>query len=369
MKLLVDGKEAFPELINLIQTAEKSIYINMFIWRNDDIGRRIATELVNAAGRGVKIIISKDRYGAVLEYCEECRSSFFHRKPTISERFNCYVLEWFYHLGFLGPKVADAAVDKLYLDFINNPNIKVEDKINKCDHSKFYIFDNETVVLGGINIEDKELTTDWRGLSYHDYMVEITEQELVNEFIKMTMDANRPTQSMRHFTINRKLPKHVFEMRDSYLQIINNAEKTLTIVMAYVSTLSDFEKAILTAANRGVDINIVIPNSANFQDDLNKKFITRIVKESNGKVKSYLCPNMLHAKLVMNEKTISLGSCNITKKAFKKLDELNLITDNDDFAFAKSVRDSVVQTIEESNKFTKDVRYNSFRAFCESIIM
>lgn len=372
MKLLTDGKMAFPEIIDLITGSKNSIYINMFIWRNDDIGRRLAKEILDAADRGVEVTISKDRYGAVLEYCEECRSSFFHREPTGSELFNSYVLEWFYHLGMTGPKNVPASNDELYSAFINHPRIKTEDRKNKYDHSKYYIFDNKTVVLGGINIEDKELTVDWRGQSYHDYMVKITEPELVSGFIRKTQETSEMDVSVgpnTTFNINRKEPVRHFEMRDSYLKIINESEKSLLMLMAYISTLPDFMKALLDASERGVDISIVIPRAANFQDDLNKKCISRLIRESGGKIKAYLYPNMLHAKLVMSEKTISVGSCNITKKAFKTLDELNIVADNDDSDFAASVKKSVKDSIEESAPFTENVKYSRLRAGLESIIM
>lgn len=362
MKLLVDGKEAFPEIIELIRKTKKSIYINMFIWRNDDIGRKMAAELIAAADRGVVISVSKDRYGAVLEYCEECKSSFFHRRPTGFELLSSYVLELFYGLGIERPANISEAEDELYKAFVNHPNIQLEDTKNKYDHSKYYIFDDETVVLGGINIEDKEVTLDRLGQSYHDYMVEVTEKPLVEEFTNMILPKE-------HFKVNRKEPTRHFEMRDSYLKIINESEESLTILMAYISTLPDFMEALYKAAERGVKVSIIIPKRANFQDNLNKKCIRELIKKSGGAIKAYLYPNMLHAKLLMSENTISVGSCNITKKAFKTLDELNLTIENDGSDFAEAVGDSVRKSLNESEVFTENVKYNALVAALESIIM
>ena len=70
--LLVNGTEAFPEILNCIEKAQKSIEINMFIWRGDNIGKTVAQAVLNAAEREVKVFISVDRYGLVLEKCEEC---------------------------------------------------------------------------------------------------------------------------------------------------------------------------------------------------------------------------------------------------------------------------------------------------------
>ena len=87
-KLLVDGVVAFEEILNCINAAQSSILINMFIWREDAIGIRLANAVLSAAGRGVRVTISVDRVGMILERCEEQGRSFFHRNPDVIERFS-----------------------------------------------------------------------------------------------------------------------------------------------------------------------------------------------------------------------------------------------------------------------------------------
>ena len=153
--LLVDGKEAFPEIINCINNAKKYIRINMFIWRDDNIGNEIASVLLNAANRGVKVDISVDRYGVVLEKSEESKKSFFHKEQTLTEKIKSKTLEMVYPMDNTPKKVKDEESD-LYTQIINHPNISVSKDVFKADHSKYYIFDDDIVILGGINIEDKE---------------------------------------------------------------------------------------------------------------------------------------------------------------------------------------------------------------------
>ena len=68
--LFIDGKNAFPAILKAIENARFSLYINMFIWRDDAIGNRIGEAVLSAAERGVKVFISVDRYGVVLEKAE-----------------------------------------------------------------------------------------------------------------------------------------------------------------------------------------------------------------------------------------------------------------------------------------------------------
>ena len=69
-KLLVDGENAFNEILSCIDNAKHVIKVNMFIWRDDEIGNEIGKHLYDAANRGVKIFISIDRFGDVLENIE-----------------------------------------------------------------------------------------------------------------------------------------------------------------------------------------------------------------------------------------------------------------------------------------------------------
>ena len=95
-RLLVDGAEAFDEILRCIDAAQSSVLINMFIWRDDDIGVRLADSVLRAADRGVSVMISVDRVGMVLERCEEHGRSMFHRAPDISERLKIAILRMGY---------------------------------------------------------------------------------------------------------------------------------------------------------------------------------------------------------------------------------------------------------------------------------
>ena len=65
-ELLICGKRFFERLAESIRTAQTSIIVNMFIWRNDELGVALAQLLLDAADRGVRISICKDRYGVIL---------------------------------------------------------------------------------------------------------------------------------------------------------------------------------------------------------------------------------------------------------------------------------------------------------------
>lgn len=370
ISLLTDGKEAFPEILKCIDNAEKSIEINMFIWRGDNIGKTIAQAVLDAAARGVKVFISVDRYGFVLEKCEESTHSFFHEKPTLTETVKINTLKFLYPT--LADKNAPKADHQLLFDkLISHPNIVISKDVFKADHSKYYIFDEKILILGGINIEDKENGQDISGRRYRDYMVKISSAETVKKF-RLKLEKNIDSDSELRFTVNNKIISPVrFEAEEMLLSIINGAQKELIIVMAYFSLLPNFIKAIHKAWKRGVEITIIIPEHANFQDDLNRKTVKKLMKICQNGLNLYFFKGMVHAKLLCNKKTLTMGSTNITKKAFNQLAELNITLNRTDAVFFKDIEESIQKTISESIKIAsaKDIKFNLTMTLLESLFV
>ena len=369
LTLLVNGRQAFPEIIRCIEEAQTSLEINMFIWRDDRIGNRMAQAVLAAADRGVTVYISVDRYGVVLEKCEECKRSFFHKEQTLTEKMKSRLLEVFYPENTQPGAVKDEHTD-LYQRIMAHPNIRVSADVFKADHSKFYIIDDRILFLGGVNIEDKENGQDLSGRVYGDYMARLEGEEYVRAF-REKLATGRDTLEDVFFGLNRKEPVRRFEMEELYLDLINGAQQELHITMAYFSPLEHFVEAILAAHRRGVKVTVLIPQRANFQNDSNRRTICQLLKGSNGGIRVWLSPKMLHTKLVMNEKTISFGSTNITKKAFNQLDELNLFVPNDDSEFAKAMLESIASDIRISQPVTDpdEVEHNRLMAWLEGFMV
>ena len=369
MTLLVNGAQAFPEIIRCIEAARKSVAINMFIWRDDVIGNRMAEAVLHAADQGVNVHISIDRYGVVLEKCEESKRSFFHKRQSLPEQIKIRGLELFYPRNGRPGRVKDEYTP-LYRRVMEHPNIEVSADVFKADHSKWYLIDDEILFLGGINIEDKENGCDINGQVYGDYMVKLSDKAYVEAF-QHKLRTGRNLSDGVFFGINRKQPNRHFEMEQLYLDLIREATTDLHITMAYFSPLKKFLKAITDAHKRGVRITIVIPQNANFQNASNRRSVRKLLKATDGQIEVYLSPKMLHTKLVMNDRFLSFGSTNITKKAFRQLDELNLFVKKDDSPFVAAFPASVADDIKTAKRVCRyqDVTYRPLLAFVESFLV
>ena len=369
IQLLVNGARAFPAIIRAIEGAKKSVEINMFIWRDDKIGNRMAEAVLAAAGNGARVRISVDRYGVVLEKCEECKRSFFHKEQTVTERLKARLLELAYPENSPGGRVRDEYTP-LYRRLMAHPNIQVSAEVFKADHSKYYIIDDEILFLGGINIEDKENGQDISGRIYGDYMALLSGRAFVEAF-RAKLASGKNTRDDLFFGLNQKRPVRRFEMEGLYLDLINSAQKELHITMAYFSPLKRFTDAIVAAHRRGVRVTILVPERANFQNDSNRRTLRRLLRETEGGIGVYLSPRMLHTKLVMNEKTISFGSTNITKKAFAQLDELNLFLPRTKPPFCAALEESVAAGLREARPAGsyREIQYRPLMAFFEGFMV
>ena len=369
MTLLVNGQRAFPEIIRCIEAAKTAVEINMFIWRDDAIGNRMAQAILTAADRGAKVSISVDRYGVVLEKCEECKRSFFHKEQTMTEKLKSALLEVFYPENTTPGRVRDEYTD-LYRRVIAHPNIQVSADVFKADHSKYYIIDEEILFVGGVNIEDKENGADLMGRVYGDYMAKLEGAEYVRIF-REKLATGRNVREDLFFGLNLKEPVRRFEMEQLYLDMIGGAREELHITMAYFSPLKHFVDAIIAAHRRGVRVTIVVPQRANFQNDSNMRTLRRLLKATDGGIAVYLSPRMLHTKLVMNEQYISFGSTNITKKAFAQLSELNLFVRRDDSPFANAMLESIANDRAEARQIRdfRQIQYRRVLAFLEGFMV
>ena len=365
-KLLVDGAMAFEEILNCINTSQNSVLINMFIWREDAIGIRLANAVLSAADRGVRVTISVDRVGMVLERCEEQGRSFFHRNPDLIERFKIAFLKLSYPQNF-GKAKKHSDCPGLLEKILSHPNITIERERKKNDHSKYYVIDDQILILGGINVEDKECGADCSGRVYQDYMLKLEGRDYVQTFFDK-LRHNRDTADGYRFRLNNKtLPEPLFEMKDSFLSIINNAKRELVIVMAYFAPLPPIIDAIIAAWKRGVKIRILTPENPNFQKNSNRKTLSTLMKRCSNDIEVVFSPKMVHTKLVYSENVIMFGSCNITNLAFKQLGELDIEFNNLDTPLTTHIKESVEENFSISHTISdyRQIKYSPFVAWLE----
>jgi putative cardiolipin synthase len=134
--LLRYGRDAFSIRIAMIDQAEKTIDLQVYIWQPDETGRILAERLIQAADRGVRVRLLVDDMG--LGGTDEGVASM-DAHPNIEIRiFNPFAHRTFSNLDFL--------VDL--------------DRVNHRMHNKSIVTDNSFAVIGGRNIGDHYFSVD-----------------------------------------------------------------------------------------------------------------------------------------------------------------------------------------------------------------
>ena len=365
LRVLTDGQESFKRIIQQIRQAEKSVDINMFIWRDDRIGNHVGKELLAAADRGVEVSISKDKLGSVFEKAEENRQSFFHKDFDVRLWLRQKVINSFYRT--LGEAAScKQEPNDLVNSILAHKNIHIDKDKIKGDHSKYFIFDDKVLIIGGMNIETKAVHHDVSGTKWNDYMVEITGERFVCKLKEELSGIERHDRnSWFEFVFNTKDKIRQFEIKSKILELLSSARKTVHIEMAYFGD-TDITNKIIEIANAGIKVTILLPKRANLQTDLNHKVMKHILTKTNGSVNIYFCRNMLHAKMMcIDEKIILIGSANLHKQTMEQLSELNVLVHGENLPFLDIIRESAKHRMNSSERVSDvaEIKFNRFKAF------
>jgi cardiolipin synthase len=364
--VLVDGRMSLDRIISRIDAARKSVVVRIFIWRDDAAGNRVGQALLDAAERGVEIVVRKDKLGALFELGEEGRQSFFHKNygpvTAVKQRvINAYsskpdLLSWVIQRP-------NGLVKKLR----QHKNVALFDGAVRNDHSKFMIIDDEILFVGGMNFEQRNITSDSNGLVWRDYVIELVDENIVLD-LKERLDGKSPGDSSFEFVLNDNTAIQRFEIKPRVLGLLNGATDTCRIEMAYFCD-PDVRDGVIAAALRGVDVQIVVPAWANIQNERNLKTMREIFERTEGRVSIFLSPDMLHSKMIdIDDCWIIVGSANFNERALNKFSELDVLISGDSDC-ARQIRRTFMVRRDSSKKVTdiRELNYRRIKERCEYI--
>jgi len=322
IKFLVDGRSFFPELDRQIASARSSIDCQVFIFDNDDIAVRTADSL-KRRGNEVRVQVLFDDMGSTFAYSAP--------PSTPAPR------------GFAPP------VDMR--DYLRkDSNVQVRRSLNPwltCDHTKLFVFDQRSAILGGMNI-GREYFSEW-----HDLMVRV-DGPIVASLSREFDRAWRKAGPMGDFALFEKpavfrkpppagegIPLRILrtdaaegrhEIMEATLLAIRAARKRVWIENPYFAH-DEIVDAAQDAARRGVDVRVVIPASGDSKImDGGNLATARSLIAAGAKVYRY--PKMTHTKAMICDGWGSLGSANLDALSLRINRELNLA-----FSDAATIRD------------------------------
>ncbi|MGV6826013.1 MAG: phospholipase D-like domain-containing protein [bacterium] len=312
VRYLVDGEGFFPRLIHLINTAQQSVRLRLYIFDNDDYAIGIADQL-KSRSNDISVQLLLDGLGTVA--AGSAAPGYYGRKDF---EYPTSVIH--------------------YLKAGSNINLRtVANPWFQGDHTKSLIFDDKTVLLGGMNI-GREYRYEW-----HDLMIETTGpvvDEINRDFDRawnkagIFGDLQAITQRPRQYqtkSVQGDYPIRVLYTRPGDSQIlrtqiaaIRNAQQRIWIQNAYI-TSDTILYEIIKARRRGVDVRVILPyeNDSGIIDRSNALAANTLLR--NG-VRVYIYPGMSHLKAAIYDGWACFGSANFDRLSLRLNQEMNLAT-------------------------------------------
>lgn len=323
LTLLAGGEKAFSEILRLINEANHSVWVQVFIFKSDEIGTKIVEALIAAADRGVAVTVSKDVVG-----------TFFELGDLLA--------------GRPSPVYAKGGLNA-------HPKIAVKtDFFRPTDHSKYYIFDGEVAVFGGMNIAD-EYHKKWL-----DYMVKIDGEKWASALADKGIDGKSwPAEAPFYLATNSRKR---CEIKRGFLEVFGYAKEKIILLHAYVSE-SDILSALIAAARRGVMVELILPKAPGTHYFANLESVNRLLGAGVGdNVKIFHYPEMSHAKVALiDDRIVIAGSANLTHRSMRRSVEMSIFVRGDiDTPFVRELKESLALVREKSERITEPFAMSRF---------
>jgi cardiolipin synthase len=311
-KLYVDGSAFFDELIHDIQQAKHNIDLEIYIFKGDKLGERVTEALIQAAKRNVKIRVLVDGAGTPVWGGSMTRR--LERTGVETRIFHPFPWRiWHWSRSVIRLPLL---LKLIYLLL----------KINSRNHRKVCIIDQSVVYLGSFNISKCHLKVEDGGAGWRDTGVRL---QHVNIKDLQTAFQSAWTQipiRERIQAIFRNVNKNpIFRLNNSWhrrrilyrnlLRRIQHCQDRIWITNAYFVPDNFLLRKIKEAALRGVDVRILLPRKSDvmYMPWASTTFYYTLLK-SGVRIFEY-APNILHAKTLILDQWITIGSSNLNHRS------------------------------------------------------
>jgi cardiolipin synthase A/B len=304
---LVNGDEIFPAMLRAIRAAKHSINFETYVYWDGEIGREFTEALAERARVGIHVNAILDAQGS--------RKMGSQNLARLRE--------------------AGVQVIKYHSAFWPDPR-----RYNNRSHRKLLIVDGRIGFIGGAGIADlwsgnADSPRHWRDNHYKvtGPVVAQVQATFMAHWVKTRgsilhgpdyfppLENTGPylAQSIRSGARNENLDL-------MYLLAIASAQHTLRVENAYFLPDDLMRKELIAAAQRGVNIEIVVPGK-----NIDQKLVRSASKrhwpdllKAGIKIYEYE-PTMVHVKLmIVDDIFVSVGSGNFDNRSIRLNDEANL---------------------------------------------
>jgi len=307
-KVLVNGDEAFPEMLAAIEGARDSVALSSYIFDRDESGLRFVAALGAARDRGVDVRVLVDDVG------------IRYSRPPVDQDL--------------------AARQVRTARFMPTRNLSLLGFINLRNHRKLLVVDGETAYVGGMNIRHGNCLRAAPESPVQDVhfrvrgplvapLARVFEEDwefASGEAIRLP----RPTADATGYPGRARVivdgpDDGLDRLQWTFLAALSTATRTARIVTPYFLPNEVLINGFEVAMMRGVTLEIIVPCQSNlfYMDWPMAAVFERLVKRG---VNVYLSdPPFDHSKIfLVDEEWCSIGSSNWDDRSLRLNFEVNL---------------------------------------------
>lgn len=348
IRVLKNGKEIFPAMLEAIRESRQYVDFLTFVYWKGDIARRFARLLGEKAREGVEVRVILDSFGAA-----------FMSEELVEHMENCGVeVEW----------VRPLKRWKIW-------------KTDNRTHRKVLICDGRIAFTGGVGIAeewegDARNPSEWR--ETHFRIEGPAVRGLQSAFLENWIEAGHRLYEEIHWPANNgklELPDER-SVKDIPLQVVRTsasvlwsdivilyetlvavAQESILITTAYFNPNKTMVQMLCYAADRGVDIHIMMPGEHTDKRVANIAGGDRFDELLEAGVNLWLYQKtMLHSKVIIVDGLVScIGSANFNHRSMLKDDEVNIIALSNDLA------DILTAHFEDDRTYCDEVEKGAWR--------
>lgn len=302
-KVLSNGSETFPKIIEELKKAKHHIHIEYYIVRHDEIGTKIKDILIEKAKQGVKVRFLYDGVGSwklAKSYVRELKEAGVEVKPFSPVKIPAF-----------------------------------NDAINYRNHRKIIVIDSSVGFVGGLNIGDEYLGKNdyfgkWRDTHLYlkgegvkslqfiflqDWFYMTNEMINESDYFKNDSEVSPSKGAVQIVAGGPDRKTNV--IKELFFAMIINARKSILIASPYFVPDDDLLTALKIASIGGVKVKILMP------DRPDKKIVFYASRsyfpellEAGIEIYEYK-KGFLHSKiLIVDEEVASIGSANMDMRSF-----------------------------------------------------
>lgn len=340
VKLISDGKDKFDRMLEDISKAKHHIHVTYYIFRGDQIGKKLVKALEEKAKEGVEVKVLYDPVGARV-----LGKHFFDRLVNFGGQAEPFFGSRFFLINL---------------------------RLNYRNHRKIVVVDGEIAYTGGFNVGDDYLGLYEKMGYWRDTHLRIEGNGVLTLQTRFLMDWNAsvkdenveydesyfpfsPLKGNTDMQIVSSGPDNeMHAIKKGFIKMISMAKESVYIQTPYFIPDEALMETLKIALLAGIHVKIMIPNKPDhpFIYRATLSYVAELI-HYGGEV--YIYDNgFLHSKtIVIDEELLSVGTANFDIRSFKLNFEVNAFIY--DRKLAKEQNQLFQEDAEKSYLLTQDI--------------